>query len=113
MTNFFHAPKVRTIVCNINGIYSFEACFHKGAEGRRQWWDYFKSLNAIHWRSVVEDSAIYLVSTIGGGFIHPMGFSFALNCESDINFENIKGELVKIISSICKELGGEATFEIA
>ena len=113
--NFFHAPKFRHVVCNINDIYEVARCWRNGYTAQDEWVEYFKTLHAVHWNAVVkhDGQAIYLVSTIGGGYIHPMGFSFALNCESDINYKHLTDELTKVIGTIVERMGGTAHFEIA
>ena len=113
--NFFQTPTFHSVVCNINGLYNVSSCWQKGRNAHDEWVEYFKTLHAVHWNAVVEHDgqAIYLVSTIGGGYVHPMGFSFALNCKSGINYKNLTDELMQVIGTIVERIGGTAHFEIA
>ena len=113
--NFFHAPKFHSVTINTKAIYEIGTGFLGGREVKAQWVEYFKTLRSIHWNAVVEGDgeAIYLVSNIGGGLVHPMGLSFALNIENEVNGKYLVDELICIVSRIAVRLGGTAHFDIA
>ena len=114
MTNFHRKQTTHHVICNTEGIYEIGKGFVGGREAKSQWVEYFKSISPVNWSVAVEydGDIIFLVSTIGGGCIDPLGFNFAFNCDSDINFDTITKELPKIFGTIVARLGGTAHFEI-
>lgn len=70
--------KILRIQCRIDGIY-FWGKGWKDPETALKWYSYLnKSWSSIFWKVTADRNSVYLVTTNGGGMIHPMDFDIVL-----------------------------------
>ena len=114
--DFFHAPTTaHSITVNFDGFYAIGKGFLGGIEAKRKWDAFFKTMNAVHWNAIATNGgeATYLVATVGGCLIHPLGFTMAVNRElSDGIGKHVVSDLRNVLDKLCEAMGGTYTIEV-